>query len=94
MTAKQIQQQALAIIERMGLTHEQALAIFYRQIVEFNTFPFKIDEQEKAQFVFQSQANRAWQHYQQSGLHATHADVELWVERLYSTSERVLTCRK
>lgn len=89
-----LKRQAMKVLERLGISHEQALSIFYRQIIERNDFPFQIDKTEKAQLAFQAEAQRAWQHYKQSGLHAQHQDVELWLERLYSSSERALSCRK
>lgn len=93
-TEEQIQRQAIAILERLGLSNEQALSIFYRQIVELQDFPFQIDKKEKAQLALQSDARRAWTDYKQSGRHATQQDVELWLERLYGSAERGLSCRK
>lgn len=52
-------------------------------------------ERETARISFKRETEQAWEHYQQTGLHVTEAEMNAWMDSIYTDNEKSLpVCHK
>lgn len=52
-------------------------------------------ERETARISFKRETEQAWEHYQQTGLHVTEAEMNAWMNSMYTDNEKSLpVCHK
>ena len=52
-------------------------------------------ERETARISFKRETEQAWEHYQQTGLHVTEAEMNAWMDSMYTDNEKSLpVCHK